>query len=60
VFTHDGHISTIRGTWKSIWSQWLPGSGHKLADAPFFERYGEAFDPRTGSGGFEIWIPLKG
>ena len=30
------------------------------ADAPSFERYGKKFDPRTGNGGFEIWLPVKG
>src|SRR5216683_1823284 len=30
------------------------------ADAPnFFERYSEEFDPRTGMGGIEVWVPLK-
>jgi hypothetical protein len=24
------------------------------------ERYGEGFDPRTGTGDIEIWIPPKG
>jgi AraC family transcriptional regulator len=24
-----------------------------------FERYGGAFDPRTGNGGLEIWVPVK-
>jgi AraC family transcriptional regulator len=60
VFTHKDHISTIRQTWKAIWSHWLPGSGHQADDAPDFERYDERFDPRTGSGGFEIWLPIKG
>jgi predicted transcriptional regulator YdeE len=23
------------------------------------ERYGEGFDPRTGSGDIEIWTPIK-
>jgi AraC family transcriptional regulator len=59
VFTHRGHISSIRGVWKTIWTKWLPESGHEVADAPDFERYGAEFDPRTGMGGFEIWIPLK-
>jgi AraC family transcriptional regulator len=60
VFGHREHISTIRRTWKTIWNKWLPESGHELADAPIFERYGENFDGRTGTGGLEIWIPLKG
>jgi AraC family transcriptional regulator len=59
VFTHPGHISTIRGTWNSIWNDWMPRSGHQRADAPDFERYGENFDPVTGNGGLEIWIPIK-
>ena len=59
VFSHREHISTIRRSWKTIWNRWLPGSGHALADAPTFERYGESFDGRTGTGGLEIWIPLK-
>jgi AraC family transcriptional regulator len=60
VFSHREHVSTIRRTWKTIWSKWLPESGHTLADAPTFERYGEEFDGRTGAGGLEIWLPLKG
>jgi len=59
VFTHTGHVSTIGSTWNAIWSDWFPRSGHEAADAPMFERYPETFDSRTGSGGFEIWIPLK-
>ena len=58
VFTHRGHISAIRSTWATIWNKWLPKSGHQLADAPDFERYDSRFDPRTGSGEVEIWVPL--
>jgi AraC family transcriptional regulator len=59
VFTHKDHISTIRRTITTIWNQWLPASGLKAADAPNFERYGENFDPVTGNGGLEIWVPVK-
>jgi AraC family transcriptional regulator len=59
VFSHRDHISTIRSTWSTIWNTWLPESGHELADAPDFERYGEEFDPGTGTGGLEIWVPLR-
>jgi AraC family transcriptional regulator len=59
VFSLREHISTIRRTVNTIWNQWLPASGFKLADAPNFERYDENFDPITGNGGFEIWIPVK-
>jgi AraC family transcriptional regulator len=59
VFTHSEHISTIRRTVNTIWNHWLPMSGMKAADAPNFERYDEKFDPITGDGGLEIWIPVK-
>jgi len=58
VFTHAEHISTIRRTVNTIWNHWLPMSGMKAADAPNFERYDETFDPATGDGGLEIWIPV--
>jgi len=59
VFTHSEHISTIRRTVNTIWNHWLPESGLCVADAPNFERYDEKFDPATGSGGLEIWVPVK-
>jgi AraC family transcriptional regulator len=59
VFSHREHVSTIRRTFNTIWSKWFPDSGHEPADAPFFERYDERFNPMTGAGGLEIWIPLK-
>jgi AraC family transcriptional regulator len=58
VFTHTDHISTTRRTVNTIWNHWLPSSGHKMADASTFERYDEKFDPATGNGGFEIWVPI--
>ena len=59
VFTHAEHISTIRRTINTIWNHWLPISGLKAADAPSFERYDENFDPLTGNGGLEIWVPVR-
>jgi AraC family transcriptional regulator len=59
VFSHREHISTIRSTWITVWTKWLPESGHELVDAPDFERYSEEFDPRTGTGGLELWVPIK-
>jgi AraC family transcriptional regulator len=60
VFTHREHISTIRRTVNTIWNHWLPSSGFQAGDAPNFERYDENFDPHTGNGGLEIWLPIKG
>jgi len=59
VFTHKDHVSTIRRTINTIWNVWLPASGFAMADASVFERYDETFDPLTGNGGFEIWVPIK-
>lgn len=59
VFTHRGHVSSIPATMKGIWGEWLPSSGHKFADAPFFERYDDRFNPRSGDGEVELWLPLE-
>ena len=59
VFIHKEHVSTVRGTFMAIFNHWLPQSGHQAADAPVFERYDERFDPHAGTGGFEIWVPIR-
>jgi AraC family transcriptional regulator len=59
AFTHADHIAAIRGTIGAIWNHWLPASGYQVADGPNFERYGESFDPLTGTGGVEIWVPIQ-
>jgi AraC family transcriptional regulator len=59
VFTHQQHVASVKGTFMAIFNDWLPKSGHQAADAPVFERYDDRFDPRSGTGGFEIWVPLK-
>lgn len=60
VFSHRGHISTFRTTVYTIWNKWLPESGLKVAETPDFERYDDKFDPQTGAGEIEIWIPIRG
>lgn len=59
VFATTDHISMIRRITNTVWSKWLPASGHQAADAPHFELYPESFDPVTGNGGYELWIPIK-
>lgn len=59
VFEHAGHVSALAETVDAILTRWLPGSGRTPARVPtFFERYGETFDPLTGLGGLEVWVPL--
>lgn len=60
VFTHEGHVSALPQTFNAIWAHWLPASGEKPADAPTFERYDDRFDPQTGQGVVEVWLPLEG
>ena len=59
VFDHSGHVAQLRDTCSAIWSDWLPASGREAVEAPWFERYGERFDPQTGNGGLEVWIPVR-
>jgi AraC family transcriptional regulator len=60
VFSHRGHVTTIASTIDAIFSQALGAAGLTHGDMPdLLERYDESFDPRTGEGGFEIWVPVK-
>ncbi len=61
VFSHPGHVSQIKTTMREIWENWLPASGYRSAGAAVsaIERYGEKFDPKTGTGDVEIWLPIK-
>lgn len=60
VFSHTAHISEMRRTLYTIWNKWMPESGKTPEDAPHFERYGPEFNPMTGMGLVEIWVPVKG
>jgi AraC family transcriptional regulator len=60
VFWHPGHVATLRESCHAIWSDWLPASDKSMVEAPWIERYGQEFDPETGAGGVEIWIPVSG
>ncbi|MEO4049187.1 AraC family transcriptional regulator [Pseudomonas sp. CAU 1711] len=60
VFEHRGHISSIHETFAAIFQRWLPSSGLQAADAPEFERYSADFNPMTGAGRVEVWVPLQG
>ena len=59
VFTHTGHVAGIRATFSAIYKHWIPESGCQVKNAPTIERYGPEFNPMTGLGGFEIWIPMQ-
>ncbi|OCP22265.1 MULTISPECIES: AraC family transcriptional regulator [unclassified Ensifer] len=60
VFLHRGHISAIATTAHHIFGTWLPEAGLQHGETPdLIERYDERFDPRSGMGAVEIWVPIK-
>ena len=60
VWAHREHVSSVFSTCQRIFDQGLADAGLEPEHAPWFERYGEEFDPRTGNGGLEIWVPIRG
>ncbi|HTN73590.1 MAG TPA: GyrI-like domain-containing protein [Pirellulaceae bacterium] len=59
VFTHTQHVSLLPQTIDAIWTKWAPDCGLRLADGACFERYTAEFNPQTGLGGMELWVPLQ-
>lgn len=59
MFRHEGHVNGIPATVDAAYRTWLPTSGRKIGSFPdVLEFYGEDFDPETGVGRVEIWLPL--
>jgi AraC family transcriptional regulator len=59
VFTHTGPIAGIGATWDAIHDRWLPAAGLTKTDAPDFETYDERWDPATGTGPVDIYVPIR-
>ncbi len=60
VFSHDTGVVRIRETIDFIFDKWLPNSNylHDNQSLHFFERYGKGYNPQTGFGDIEIWLPV--
>jgi len=58
VFTHRGHVSDLRRTTQAIWNDVLPRAAFRVALGPDFELYDTRFDPGSGRGVVELWIPI--
>lgn len=58
VFMHSGHVSGLPKTVYTIWNKALPDAGLEPKQDPDFELYDHRFDPQTGRGTVEIWIPI--
>lgn len=60
LFAHTGHVSELSKTGGQIWQEWFPTSGHKHTEPPIMlERYGQGFDPQTGTGDIEVWVSIQ-
>ncbi len=59
VWPHREHVSMVAATCQQIFEHGFASAGLVPVQEPMFERYGDAFDPRTGNGGLEVWVPVK-
>jgi len=59
VFKHEGHVSELHLTYGRVFQENVCEPQWQFARAPDFERYTSDFDPGSGMGGMEIWIPLE-
>jgi AraC family transcriptional regulator len=58
VFTHRGHISRLGATVKQVFGTWLASQPVRRVAAPDFELYDQRFDPATGDGEVDIYVPI--
>jgi AraC family transcriptional regulator len=58
VFTHKGPVAEIPQTIESLWTRWLPRTGHTPTGTTDFELYDERFDPMNG-GEVDLYVPIK-
>jgi AraC family transcriptional regulator len=58
VFTHRGHIARIKDTFRQVFGNWLPATPHRHLPSPDFELYDDRFDPASGEGEVDIYVPI--
>jgi predicted transcriptional regulator YdeE len=59
VFTARGQFP--RSVWEAVdfaYGDWLKRPGHRRAGGPDFEWYDSRFDPATGAGELDLYIPI--
>ncbi|MCB1516969.1 MAG: GyrI-like domain-containing protein [Hyphomicrobiaceae bacterium] len=59
VFTHKGHVSNIAASMSAAIGKGIPEAGKSQANGPSFELYGDRFNPITGIGEIELWLPVE-
>ena len=52
-------LPAIGETFGYIYDQWLATSGYQQVAAPYFERYGETFEPDDPTSTISIYIPVE-
>lgn len=57
-FVTTAHISDMMGLWGEIYRDWIGRPGYEKRRGAQIEFYPQAFDGRTGLGGYEVWIPV--
>lgn len=59
VFVYRGRPGDAAGFFRSIFGEWLPASGWKLALRPHFEVIGERYKHDDPESEEEVWIPVE-
>ncbi|MDZ4760516.1 MAG: AraC family transcriptional regulator [Alphaproteobacteria bacterium] len=59
-FRHEGHVSALGSTCAAIPDAWPEGLEQPRGQMQMIEVYGKTFNPHTGFGDMEVWIPLEG
>ncbi|MEO0697820.1 MAG: AraC family transcriptional regulator [Pseudomonadota bacterium] len=59
IFTHRGHVADLPKATYTIWNKSLPDASLEPRSAPELEVYDARFDPTTGRGEIEIWVPVN-
>lgn len=64
IFPHCDYVSRMQNTIRAIFTDWYPTARGTVAtpgpgEPQLIEFYGEDFDPHSGRGTMELWVPLK-
>lgn len=54
----EATLPTLGDVFGHIYNNWLPASGYQQAAAPYFERYGETFNPEDPTSTVSIYMPV--
>ncbi|MCZ8382279.1 GyrI-like domain-containing protein [Mycobacterium sp. CPCC 205372] len=59
VFLHRGPAADGPGTYRYIFGDWIPKSGHTVDDRPHLAVMGERYIPDSPDSEEELWIPIR-